>query len=196
MKKLQLLGMLAISMTLMPQVSQAQGILKKLNKGLEKVNKTLGNATSKADLATGQASQQEDGVLVYNPLSKAIDIELVGAYGVSTSENFGIVELVLKVNVKIPESHILLGGDAGSKGTMAYDTEGNVYKMVYPSVGHDYDITEGLTVRIVMKGSDSFQKVPKSVTSFPVLKLFAHLNWDYRGEIMFKNVPVAWDVEH
>ena len=196
MKKIIIACLAVATCFTFPQVSSAQGILKKINKGIQKVNKALEGAETKVDLATNQAVKQADGALVYNPLKDNVDIQLVGAYGVSTSENYGNVELVLKVNVKIPETSIRFGGNAGSRGTMAFDADGNVYKMVHASIGENFDVTEGLTIRILLDGDNAFQKVKKSVTEFPVVKLFTHLNWDNREEITFKNVPVQWDVEH
>ena len=210
MKKLLSICIIALSFAMMPQQMEAQGLLKKINKGLEKVNKVLDKAKpdatvapATADVTTATAEvnpvaevSKADGVVVLNPLKNAVDVELVGAYGVSTSENWGNVELILKVKMHNPLTKILLGGDLGQKGTMAFDADGNVYKMFYPTVGSDFDVIEGLAVRIVLNGNNAFQKVSKKVDVFPIVKLFAHLTYDIRDEITFKNVPVQWDVEH
>lgn len=188
MKKNILLSAILFGLMILPQSAMGQGFLNKIAKKLAK--------TDEKTEITAKPIEQENGIVVINPLAKSVDVELVGAYGTSTSTNFGNVELVLKVNVKIPESKISFGGNAGSKGTMAFDEEGNVYKMVYPSVSSKFDVVEGMVMRIALKENDAFQKVPKAALVFPVVKLFTHLNYDVRDEIIFKNVPVLWDVEH
>ena len=85
----------------MPADAQLGNLVKKVNKGLDKI-------TTKADVATGQATQQENGVIVMNPVRKSMAVEVVEAIGRSTSENFGDVELVLRVNVKEPVNSIMM----------------------------------------------------------------------------------------
>jgi hypothetical protein len=171
-----------------PQNVEAQGFLKKLSKGLESVNKGLDKAGDKASVATGQAVTQENGVFVMNPVSKAMNVEVVKAIGRSTSENFGDVELVLRVNVKEPVSSIALGGSWGQGKTQAFDADGNVYKMNMPSVSDRYDVTEGLPVKITCS---PFLKVRKTA-SLAIVKIVAKCG-DASGEITFKNVPIEWD---
>lgn len=197
MKKVLTFCIVALSVAMMPQTVSAQGILKKLNKGLEKVNKALDGDSEKADMVTGQAFKQENGITVYNPIKKAVDVELVGAFGVSTSENYGNVELVLKVTMKAPETSIGFGGKTGSQQTIAFDADGNSYKMTHTSTWTNFDVTEGLPVKIVLSGDDAFQKVRKTGV-LPVVKLYTHIAYssDKSGELQFKNVPVQWDVEH
>jgi hypothetical protein len=123
-----------------------------------------------------------------NPVSKAMNVEVVKAIGRSTSENFGDVELVLRVNVKEPVSSIALGGSWGQGKTQAFDADGNVYKMNMPSVSDRYDVTEGLPVKITCS---PFLKVRKTA-SLAIVKLVAKCG-DASGEITFKNVPIEWD---
>lgn len=89
MKRLILISLVALGIIAVPQNVEAQGFLKKLSKGLESVNKGLDKAGDKASVATGQAVTQENGVFVMNPVSKAMNVEVVKAIGRSTSENFG-----------------------------------------------------------------------------------------------------------
>lgn len=190
-------GIIALLMMMaMPAGMEAQGFLKKLNKGLEKVNKAMDNASTKVDVATGQAVVQENGITVMNPLSKAVDVELIGAYGVSTSENFGEVELVMKVTLKIPENRIGFGGNSASKPTQAFDTDGNSYVVDHPSLNQNFDVAEGVPVKITLSGDKAFKKVHKSATALALVKLNCIINWDYVNHITFKNVPIQWDVEH
>ena len=188
MKRLILISLVALGIIAAPQNAEAQGFLKKLSKGLESVNKGLDKAGDKASVATGQAVTQENGVFVMNPVSKAMNVEVVKAIGRSTSENFGDVELVLRVNVKEPVSSIALGGSWGQGKTQAFDADGNVYKMNMPSVSDRYDVTEGLPVKITCS---PFLKVRKTA-SLAIIKLVAKCG-DASGEITFKNVPIEWD---
>ena len=188
MKRLILISLVALGIIAVPQNVEAQGFLKKLSKGLESVNKGLDKAGDKASVATGQAVTQENGVFVMNPVSKAMNVEVVKAIGRSTSENFGDVELVLRVNVKEPVSSIALGGSWGQGKTQAFDADGNVYKMNMPSVSDRYDVTEGLPVKITCS---PFLKVRKTA-SLAIIKLVAKCG-DASGEITFKNVPIEWD---
>lgn len=188
MKKLIAISLVALGIIAAPQSVEAQGILGKLSKGLEKVNKGLDKAGDKVSVATGQAVTQENGVLVMNPVSKAMNVEVVKAIGRSTSENFGDVELVLRVNVKEPVNSIALGGSWGQGKTQAFDADGNVYKMNMPSVSDRYDVTEGLPVKITCS---PFLKVRKTA-SLAIVKLVAKCG-DASGEITFKNVPIEWD---
>lgn len=171
-----------------PTQMQAQGFLGKLSKGLEKVNKSLEGANDKVDVATGKSIQQENGVIVTNPISSTADIIVVKAIGRSTSENFGNVELVLRVNVKAAENSIALGGSWGQGKTMAFDADGNVYKMDMPSVSDRYDVTEGLASKITL---NPFLKVRKT-DKFAVVKVVAKCG-DASGEVNMKNVPIEWD---
>lgn len=171
-----------------PTQTQAQGLFGKISKGLEKANKALEGANDKAQVASGQAAKLENGVLITNPVSAAMDVMDVKAIGRSTSENFGNVELVLRVKVKAPENSIALGGSWGQGKTQAFDADGNVYKMNMPSVSDRYDVTEGLPIKITCS---PFLKVRKT-DKFAIVKIVAKCG-DASGEINLKNVPIEWD---
>lgn len=188
MKRLILISLVALGIIAAPQNVEAQGLLKKLSKGLESVNKGLDKAGDKVSETTGQAVTQENGVFVMNPVSKAMSVELVKAVGHSSSENFGDVALVLRVNVKEPVNSIALGGSWGQGKTQAFDADGNVYKMNMPSVSDRYDVTEGIPVKITCS---PFLKVRKAA-SLAIVKIVAKCG-DASGEITFKNVPIEWD---
>lgn len=188
MKKLIVICLVALGIIATPQNVEAQGLLKKLSKGLDSVNKGLDKAGDKVSEATGQAVTQENGVFVMNPVSKAMSVEVVKAVGHSSSENFGDVALVLRVNVKEPVNSIALGGSWGQGKTQAFDADGNVYKMNMPSVSDRYDVTEGIPVKITCS---PFLKVRKAA-SLAIVKIVAKCG-DASGEITFKNVPIEWD---
>lgn len=188
MRKFIVICLVALGIIAAPQNVEAQGLLKKLSKGLDSVNKGLDKAGDKVSETTGQAVTQENGVFVMNPVSKAMSVELVKAVGHSSSENFGDVALVLRVNVKEPVNSIALGGSWGQGKTQAFDADGNVYKMNMPSVSDRYDVTEGIPVKITCS---PFLKVRKAA-SLAIVKIVAKCG-DASGEITFKNVPIEWD---
>ena len=197
MKKLMMRAFLVTaSMFAMPMTANAQGFLKKINKGLEKVNKALGDTNDKIDVATGQAVEVPSGGMMTNPASKWLDVQLVGVYGVSTSTNYGYVEVVMKVNMKLNKSSVSFGGKKGELSTLAVDTDGNIYKMK-SNIYHSFDVEEGMFVKITLNDGAEFVDVHKSATMFQSLKLFCHADYDgHEALISFKNVPIQWDVEH
>jgi hypothetical protein len=187
-KKILWMSFVLMGVFCTPNQTQAQGFFGKLSKGLEKANKALDGANDKAQVASGQAIKQENGVLITNPIRATMDVVVVKAIGRSTSENFGNVELVLRVNVKAAENRISLGGSWGQGRTQAFDADGNVYKMDMPSVADRYDVTEGLPTKITC---NPFLKVRKT-DKFAVVKMVAKCG-DASGEITMKNVPIEWD---
>jgi hypothetical protein len=188
MKKYFLMSFILLGLTIAPQEIQAQGFLKKLTKGLEKVNKGLDDTNNSIDVITGKAIILGNGVVVMSPVSKSMSIDSVRAVGHSSSENFGDVELIIRVKAKVPVNSIALGGSWGQGKTMAFDADGNVYKMNMPSVSDRYDVTEGFPVMIKCS---PFLKVRKQ-TGLSIVKLVAKCG-DESGEITFKNIPIEWD---
>lgn len=195
-KKLMMACLMAAALLTMSQTVSAQGFLGKLSKGLDKVNKTLENANNKIDVATGAGVELPGGGMMYNPASQWLDIRLVGVYGVSTSTNYGYVEVVMKVNMKLNKSSVSFGGKKSDLSTMATDADGNVYKMK-SNIYHSFDVEEGTYVKVTLNDGAEFVDVRKSATMFQSLKLFCHADYDgHEALITFKNVPVQWDVEH
>ena len=196
-KQIMMVCIIAAALLALPQTTNAQGLLKKINKGLEKVNKALDNTNNKVDVATGQAVELEGGGVMYNGAAKWMDVQLVGVYGTTTSTNYGYVDVVLKVNMKLNKSQVWLGGKVGQNTTMATDGDGNVYKMKSPSLFNTFDVEEGVFVKVTLSEDAAFQDVRKSATEFQVLKIWSQADYDgHNGMITFKNVPIQWDVEH
>lgn len=196
-KQMMMVCLLAAALLAMPQTTNAQGLLKKISKGLENVNKALDNANNKVDVATGQAVELDGGGVMYNGASKWMDVQLVGVYGTSTSTNYGTVDVVLKVNMKLNKSQVWLGGKVSQNTTMATDPDGNVYKMKSPSLYHTFDVEEGMFVKVTLTDDAAFQDVRKSATMFQVLKIWCQADYDgHNGMLTFKNVPIQWDMEH
>lgn len=130
-----------------------------------------------------------------NPLSAAAEIELVGAYGKSTSANYGTVYLVLKVKMILNKSRISFGGNINADKTMAVDQDGNAYAT--GTMGQfPKDVTEGMFVKVVLDDKDGqFLDVKKTATTLQQIRLGCFIDANHKGMITFRDVPVRWDVE-
>lgn len=178
-----------------PQQADAQlgGLLKKVKKGVESVTKTTG--VSADGTAAGTEVAIPSGGTMINPFAEAMDVELVGCYGKSTSENYGTAYLVLKVKMKLNKTSVLLSGNENGNKTMAVDADGNAYHTSAMG-GTRRDVTEGIFVKVkVDDPQQQFADVKKSVKEFQLVKLSVYIDPQHRGAITFKNVPVLWDVE-
>ena len=83
---------------------QAQGLgglLKKVKKGVEAIagQPQPEAQQSTAKKARGSETPVEGGGTITNPIPETVDLQLVGAYGKSTSANYGEVRLVFKVKM-------------------------------------------------------------------------------------------------
>lgn len=178
-----------------PQQADAQlgGLLKKVKKGVESVTKATGVS---ADVkAAGTEVAIPSGGTMINPFAEAMDVELVGCYGKSTSENYGTAYLVLKVKMKLNKTSVLLSGNENGNKTMAVDADGNAYQTSAMG-GTRHDVTEGIFVKVKIDDpQQQFADVKKSVKEFQLVKLSVYIDPQHRGAITFKNVPVLWDVE-
>lgn len=173
--------------------AQLGGLLKKVKKGVESVTKATGvSADAKA---VGTEVAIPSGGTMINPFAEAMDVELVGCYGKSTSENYGTAYLVLKVKMKLNKTSVLLSGNENGNKTMAVDADGNAYQTSAMG-GTRRDVTEGIFVKVKIDDpQQQFADVKKSVKEFQLVKLSVYIDPQHRGAITFKNVPVLWDVE-
>lgn len=178
-----------------PQQADAQlgGLLKKVKKGVESVTKATGVS---ADVkAAGTEVAIPSGGTMINPFAEAMDVELVGCYGKSTSENYGTAYLVLKVKMKLNKTSVLLSGNENGNKTMAVDADGNAYQTSAMG-GTRRDVTEGIFVKVKIDDpQQQFADVKKSVKEFQLIKMSVYIDPQYRGALTFKNVPVLWDVD-
>lgn len=178
----------------MPASAQFGNILKKAKEGLEKANQVVGTLTGES-AATGSEVAIASGGTMQNPLAAAVDVELVGAYGTSTSENYGKVNLVLKVKMIANKSRIGFGGTLNADKTMAVDQDGNSYPNG-TMAQQFYDVAEGIVTKLTLNGGSTvFTDVKKTAKTMQVIKLACYIDGQYRGMITFKNVPVQWDVQ-
>lgn len=178
-----------------PQQADAQlgGLLKKVKKGVESVTKATGVSVD-AKAAGTEVAIPSGGTMI-NPFAEAMDVELVGCYGKSTSENYGTAYLVLKLKMKLNKTSVLLSGNENGNKTMAVDADGNAYGTSAMG-GTRRDVTEGIFVKVkVDDPQQQFKDVKKSVKEFQLIKMSVYIDPQYRGALTFKNVPVLWDVE-
>ena len=106
--------------------AQLGGLLKKVKKGVENVTKATG-VSADAKAAGTEVAIPSGGTMI-NPFAEAMDVELVGCYGKSTSENYGTAYLVLKLKMKLNKTSVLLSGNENGNKTMAVDADGNAYQ--------------------------------------------------------------------
>lgn len=184
----------AVAFLAFPLSADAQlgGLLKKVKKGVENVT----NVTKVTDAeAGGKEVAIPSGGTMINPFAEAMDVELVGCYGKSTSENYGTAYLVLKLKMKLNKTSVLLSGNENGNKTMAVDADGNAYGTSAMGGTHR-DVTEGIFVKVkVDDPQQQFKDVKKSVKEFQLIKMSVYIDPQYRGALTFKNVPVLWDVD-
>ena len=172
-----------------PAPAHAQGLgglLKKGKKALEKVSGSLGGSKGNRQGAAVQRSNGTDveqpcGGTLRNPIAQIIDVQLIGAYGKSTSENYGTVSLLFKVKMIANKTNIRFGVNSECPGLMI-DQDGNTYKTQESAGWYDYSVTW-------------FADVKKTATTIQQLQIGISASYDDTGLIILKNVPIQWDVE-
>lgn len=178
---------------------QAQGLgglLKKVKKGVETVAGTApSSTTAPSSKPAGTDVPIEGGGTLRNPIPGIVDIQLVGAYGKSTSNNYGEVSLVFKVKMISNLNSISFGCNIQQPALMI-DQDGNTYKSRESAGWYDYPVTEGVYMNVVLKPTASFVDVKRTATTIQQLQYGVATSYNDRGLIVLKNVPIQWDVEH
>ena len=196
--------------TTQPANAQLGKLLKKIGNTVEAV------ADNKGDTRSGNeydnkilpsefvisSTTSTSGSVVTNPFSKAVDIQLVGAYGKSTSDSYGTVSLVLKVMMKDNKSRISFGGRGQFPGsdvasnTMCIDQNGELYCSDSQTTSESYDVSEGVYVKLKLESPyNLFINVKKTARVLQVIKLGLYIDANTTGYITMKNVPILWDVK-
>ncbi len=207
MKNSIMFVLIAFLAAVAPVSASAQGLgglLKKaekaVNKGkevLDKVSGTEKNGTIQTGTpeANAKAAVLSNGIEIINPVAEWIDVEPIGLYGVSKSENYGDAYLVMKVTMKAPKESALFGSSIQNKKMIAADSQGKVYN-IDSSGAMRYDTPEGIPVVIKMiEPSMMFMDIKKDVDQMQVVKLGINIDAYQQGNITLKNVPIFWDVE-
>ena len=170
---------------------QAQGFGSILKKASEPA-KTETPQTKPAASNAAEEPIATGGTLI-NPLKDKVDVQLVGAYGKSTSENYGEVSLVLKVKMIANKNEISIGGNSNWP-VMLIDEEGNVSEPRYLG-WTPYSVSEGIYMKIILKDSSTFTNVKKSAKIIQKAQIALSLSYDEKGLLIMKNVPIQWDVQ-
>lgn len=174
--------------------TQAQGLGGLLKKAKKTVEKITGTTTATSSTATSTTTLAKDvamvgGGTIANPLvGSACDIELVGLYGKTTSLNYGTVTPVFKMRMILNKDKVHIGFP------VAFDQEGNTYKPNYDNVKKEYDVTEGVWVKVTAPDGWIFEDVKKTTTTFSVMKMEVFADSEHKGTVVLKNVPILWDV--
>lgn len=211
MKKI-LFAVVALWATLVPANVVAQNLLELLSKGKEVVksgkklaeqvgvipseNKKKVAPSVTVAVPTPAASPSgllNGGVEVINPLAPYIQVAPVGLYGITKSENYGDVYLVMKVYMSGPFQNADFGSTSYDEKMLAVDADGNVYG-IYSSGSKRFDIPEGIPVKVVMDDVNyRLQDVRRNVNVMPVVKVGVFIDAKHRGQLTFRNLPVYWD---
>lgn len=198
MKTKKSLWIIIAALALCTNSVQAQGlggILKKAKKILNSSNEPAKNETTQTKPAANNAAEEPiaTGGTLINPLKDKVDVQLVGAYGKSTSENYGEVRLVLKVKMIANKNEISIGGNSNWP-VMLIDEEGNVSEPRYLG-WTPYSVSEGIYMKIALNDNDTFTNVKKSAKIIQKAQIALSLSYDEKGLLILKNVPIQWDVQ-
>ena len=184
----------------MPANAQLGNILKKVKETVDAVTNTT---TTQSQTSTDSTQDKVANVLsvaipsggtMENPLAGVLDVELVGAYGTSTSLNYGTVYLVFKAKMIANKTSAGFGGSVRNVASVAVDQDGNLYN-TGTNGQYRRNLTEGIAVKVTLDEKDAqFQDVKKTATTMQMIKLGVYIDAQNAGTITFKNVPVQWDV--
>ena len=168
------------------------GLIKKAKQILTPESKTAVAATAQAAGKKGTLTAVEGGGTLRNPLASIVDVQLVGAYGRSTSTNYGVVTLVFKVKMIANLTQLRLGGNSSYPAIMV-DQDDNAYKMKVGTGWYTYDVTEGVYMKVQLKETNEFADVKKTATTIKQLQLGISTSYDDTGLLVLNNVPIHWD---
>lgn len=185
-----------------PCAMNAQGLKGLVNKGKaavkkgeNAVGKLLGTEESSSEDAASEGVQtlSSSGIIISNPVSSFIEIEPIGLYGVSKSENFGDAYLVLKVKNLIPKDVTRFGSRVQNQNMIAVDQNGKVYN-VDTSGQYGYDTPEGIMVNVVLDEPGlMFTDIRKDVDMMQQVKFGVFTDAQHQGNVTLNNVPIFWD---
>lgn len=174
------------------------GLIKKGKAAVKKGEKTVDKILGKEDSSENESSSESktvtsSGIVISNPVSDFVEIEPIGLYGVSKSENFGDAYLVLKVKNLIPKDITRFGSSVQNQKMIAVDNNGKVYNI--DSSGHyGYDTPEGIMVKIVLNEPGlMFTDIKKDVDMMQQVKFGVFSDAYHQGNVTLNNVPIFWD---
>lgn len=169
------------------------------NKILKSVGKVIGvdKETNSKDIDATEdedngnaAAQQDESPTLTNPIPDIADIELVGVYGKSTSEDKGDVSVVLKIKLLKSVKELYMGCNLNYP-SMLVDEEGNSFEA--PIGWFLYSAPEGIGVKVPVNKT-VFKDIPKAITTIQHLQFGISVDGT-RGLLILKNVPLRWEGE-
>lgn len=182
--------------------ADAQGLGGLLNKGKKAVREgkevlgeILGSQESTSENPSSSVSEtvSASGIGISNPVTSFIEIVPVGLYGVSKSENFGDVYLVLRVKNLIPKDVTRFGSSVQNQKMIAVDNKGKVYNIDASGV-YSYDTPEGLMIQVVLDEPGlMFTDVRKDIDMMQQVKFGVSIDAQHQGNVTLSNVPIFWD---
>ena len=98
------------------------GLIKKAKQIIAPESKAATTATTQAAGKKGTLTVIDGGGTLRNPLASIVDVQLVGAYGKSTSANYGVVTLVFKVKMIANLNQLRLGGNSNYPAIMVKES--------------------------------------------------------------------------
>lgn len=179
---------------------------KVVKEGKEAVGKILGTEEAPAENASStdqttanpadavaNLTVSSSGIVISNPVSSFIEIQPVGLYGVSKSENFGDAYLVLRVKKLIPQDITRFGSSVQNQKMIAADGNGKVYNIDSSGL-YEYDTPEGIMVTVVLNEPGlMFTDIRKDVNMMQQVKFGVHSDAQHQGNVTLNNVPIFWD---
>lgn len=200
--KLFLCFALLASGTVAVNAQGLSGLIKKgkeaVKKGEKAVGKILGSEESSSpeseSVSTESLWVSPSGIAVSNPANAFVEIEPVGLFGVSKSENYGDAYLVLKVKNKTTKDVTRFGSSVQNQKMIAVDNNGKVYNIdASGTIG--YDTPEGLVIRIVLdEPALMFTDINKNVNMMQQVKFGVFSDAYHQGNVTLSNVPIYWDI--
>lgn len=182
-----------LSLCAMPVQAQGLGgLFKKAKKVLTNSSETTTTPQAQT-VATAAEEPIASGGTLSNPLKSKVEVQLVGAYGKSTSENYGEVSLVFKVKMIANKNELSIGCNSNWPA-MLIDEDGNTSKVRYEG-WYPYPVSEGIFMKIPLKDSSSFVDVKKSAKVIQKAQIALSLSYEEKGLLILKNVPIQWDVQ-
>lgn len=182
--------------------ANAQGLSGLINKGKkatkegkEVLGKIFGSEESTSENSASPVSEtiSSSGIMISNPVSSFVEIEPIGLYGVSKSENYGDAYLVLKVKNLTPKDVTRFGSSVQNQKMIAVDNNGKVYN-IDASGTYGYDTPEGLMIQVILDEPGlMFTDIKKDVNMMQQVKFGVFSDAQHQGNVILNNVPIYWD---
>lgn len=167
-------------------IAQKESDNQQTEQGSQKKKSKFGSFVRKVGEASTGINMSNE-MFIVNPASSYVDIQLVGCFGNSNTQQ---VELVFTAKSKSSDYNSARFGGS----SQAYDTKGNIFKE-YHSGGESAPLPAGVPVKYTIK---RIEKVPSTLQAFELISSKWYLDAGHhdqgKSKIEFRNVPIQWDV--